>query len=134
MVAKKKTAPRAAAPAAGFETVSAALRALFKPHLKSLVLKKETREWLYLDTPHLLKKDYPLHFGGVRLGKAYVSFYLMPCYTNPELLEGMSPALKKRMQGKSCFNFTAVEPALLKELGALTKAGFALYKKAGFLT
>jgi hypothetical protein len=32
------------------------------------------------------------------------------------------------MQGKSCFNFTTVEPGQLKELAAVTKKGIAGFK------
>jgi hypothetical protein len=39
----------------------------------------------------------------------------------PELLKNISPELKKRMQGKSCFNFKKVEPDLFKELKELTR-------------
>ena len=35
-----------------------------------------------------------------------------------------SPSLRKRTQGKSCFNFTAIEPTHVSELAALTKKGF----------
>jgi hypothetical protein len=45
------------------------------------------------------------------------------------LLVKISPALKKRMQGKSCFNFTSPDPVLFRELGKLTSKGFALYRK-----
>jgi hypothetical protein len=52
-----------------------------------------------------------------------VSYHLMPLYMNPTLQAMVSPELKKRMQGKACFNFKKEpEPALLKELAALTKA------------
>jgi hypothetical protein len=44
-------------------------------------------------------------FGSVRLGKAYVSFHLMPLYMNEALAGTISPGLGKRMQGKTCFNF-----------------------------
>jgi hypothetical protein len=47
----------------------------------------------------------------------------MPVYAAPALLKGVSPSLLKRMQGKSCFNFSAIEPAHVKELRALTKKG-----------
>ena len=47
----------------------------------------------------------------------------------PELLNGMSPELKKHMQGKSCFNFTAIEPAHVKELKTLTRKGFDGFSK-----
>jgi hypothetical protein len=43
-------------------------------------------------------------------------------------LKTLSPALKKRLQGKSCFNFTAVDPDQLKELATVTKAGIAAFR------
>lgn len=58
----------------------------------------------------------------------HVSFHLMPVYACPDLLKGLSTSLKKRMQGKSCFNFTTIEPAHVKELAALTKTGIARFK------
>ena len=51
-------------------------------------------------------------FGAVGERKNYVSYHLMPVYAFPELLKKVSPELegrKKRMQGKSCFNFNAIE-------------------------
>ena len=51
----------------------------------------------------------------------------------PDLLDGLSPELKKRMQGKSCFNFKAVDKALFKELGALTRQGYQRFKKEGLV-
>jgi len=66
-----------------------------------------------------------MFFGSVRLGKAYVSFHLMPLYMCPVLIESLSPALRKRMQGKTCFNFkTEPEPELVTGLMRLTEAGF----------
>ena len=47
----------------------------------------------------------------------------------PELLNDISPALKKRMQGKSCFNFKKVEPELFEELKDLTRKGVDKFKK-----
>jgi hypothetical protein len=63
-------------------------------------------------------------FGGVRVGRRYVSYYLMPVYVEPALLDDVSLALKRRMQGKSCFNFTRVDEALFAELGNLTRHGY----------
>jgi hypothetical protein len=77
-------------------------------------------------SPFPQHKGHPMYFGSVRLGKAYVSFHLMPLYMCPKLTRLISPALKKRMQGKTCFNFTASpEPQLLQELESLTVAGFS---------
>ena len=63
-------------------------------------------------------------FGAVRLGKRYVSYDLMPAYVDPSLLDGISPALLKRMQGKSCFNLTRIDEDLIGELPELTKRGY----------
>ena len=62
-----------------------------------------------------------------------VSFHLMPVYASPELLMKMSPELKKRMQGKSCFNFKSVEETLFKELARLTSVGFTRFNDRKFL-
>jgi hypothetical protein len=37
------------------------------------------------------------------------------------------------MQGKSCFNFTKVDDALLAELEGLTAQGFAMYVEQGWV-
>lgn len=59
----------------------------------------------------------------VRLGKAYVSFHLMPLYMNAALTSTISPELKKRMQGKTCFNFkNPPDTDQLTELSRLTDA------------
>jgi hypothetical protein len=76
-------------------------------------------------SPFPQHKGQPLSFGSVRLGKAYVSFHLMPIYMCPELMKTIPPALRKRMQGKTCFNFRAKpEPELIAGLTQLTEAGF----------
>lgn len=67
----------------------------------------------------------PLFFGAVKAKKSYVSFHLMPVYMFPDLLDDASPALKKRMQGKSCFNFKTADSALFAELQLLAERGLA---------
>ena len=62
-------------------------------------------------------------FGAVKIGKAYVSYHLMPLYMNEPLARTVSPQLKKHMQGKSCFNFKAPPaPDAVEELRRLTSA------------
>lgn len=72
-------------------------------------------------------------FGAVRIGKRYVSYHLMPVYACPDLLDSISPELKKRMQGKSCFNFTHMDEGLFQELDQLTKRGYERFKKQGLI-
>src|SRR4051812_1722899 len=57
-------------------------------------------------------------FAGVRRGKRYVSYHLLSVYLEPGQLDGLSPGLRKRRQGKSCFNFTEVDAELFDELDA----------------
>ena len=85
-------------------------------------IAQNTDTMYLLNTRHLLKKNYPLMFGGVRLGKNYVSYHLFSVYTTGDA-QTMSPELKKRMQGKACFNFTAIDEPLFKQLAKLTKEG-----------
>ena len=93
----------------------------------------DTESNYLLNTRHIMKNKQPLCFGGVRQGKNYVSFYLMSVYACPELLQNLSPELKKRMQAKSCFNFKEVDEQLFKELATLTKAGAAKFSDERFI-
>jgi hypothetical protein len=116
-----------------FAEVFARLKTILKPYAMKCDMLHDTDENYYLNTRHVMKNKQPLFFAGARIGKAYVSFHLMPVYACPELLKGMSPELKRRMQGKSCFNFKSVDEDLLKELARLTKAGFARFNDKKFL-
>jgi hypothetical protein len=69
-------------------------------------------------------------FGGVQVRKRYVSYHLMPVYVFPDLLDGISEGLKKRMQGKSCFNFTHVDEHLFHELEQVTDRGYRRFVSA----
>lgn len=112
-----------------FPLVFEQLKNILKPYAKNLTVKADTAENYYLDGPYSEKWKKELFFGSAQVKKNYVSYYFMPVYMYPELLEDVSPELKKRMQGKSCFNFKKVEPHLLKELAALTKKGAEKFKQ-----
>src|ERR1043165_6136482 len=99
------------------------LKKIFAPYEPQMDVATDTKNIYILNTRYLLKKNYPLAFGGVRLGKNYVSYHLFSIYATLDESIAMSPALKKRMQGKACFNFTTIDEALFKELTKLTKAG-----------
>lgn len=76
-----------------------------------------------------LKPGQPMWFGGVQTMKTYVSVHLMPVYSHPSLAATIPPALRKRMQGKSCFNFKVDDPDLFAELETLTRAAAAVYAR-----
>jgi hypothetical protein len=110
-----------------------ALRSVMKSNTDSLKIKIDIPGDFSLDTFFVMKNKKPLWFGGVKIKKNYVSYHLMPVYVHPGLLEDMSIELKKRMQGKSCFNFKTIDDGLFKELASLTKRGLQDYRANGYL-
>jgi len=114
-----------------FQEVFDVLKPVFEEYSGRLAIQVDKPGEYYLETKTAVRKRQRLQFGGVKVGKAYVSFHLMPIYMNPKLQASISPELKKRMQGKSCFNFTSVEPGHIAELKKLTKAGFEEFKTWG---
>jgi hypothetical protein len=107
-----------------FEEVDGRLRALLRSYAPPLYVVADDPKWFALDMAPEGERDPSTWFAGTRLGARYVSFYLMPVYVQPSLLDGITPELRRRMQGKSCFNFTRVDEALFAELADLTRAGF----------
>ena len=116
-----------------FDLIFNQLKAILAPYAKNMDVAQDTANYYLLNTRHIMKNKQPLCFGGVRRGKAYVSFYLMSVYASTDLLKQMSPELKKRMQGKSCFNFKSVDEKLFAELAKLTKAGAAKFSDGKFI-
>lgn len=113
-----------------FAPVFAALKSVLSKRAKKLAVKTDQpTEYTLVSkspSPFPQHKGQPLWFGQVRLGKAYVSFHLMPLYMNPALSATIPAALKKHMQGKTCFNFkTSPTPDLLANLSTLTDAALA---------
>lgn len=111
----------------------AALKALFAPYAPRLTVTSDDDTTYMLDGAYSRVMKRAMFFGGVRYGKNYVSVHLMPVYTNPELLSPISDALRKRMQGKSCFNFNQPEPDLFADLALLIHAGFKKYEAEGYI-
>jgi hypothetical protein len=112
-----------------FPAVFEQLKAILKPYAKSLTVTADSSNGYSLDGPYSEKWKKPVFFAATQIKKNYVSFYLMPVYMFPDMLNDISPELKKHMQGKSCFNFKKVEPELFKELAALTRKGAERFKK-----
>ena len=114
--------------ASDFQPVFERLREILKPYEPGLTVAQDTSDFYSLDGHYSQKFKKNLFFGSAQIKKNYVSFYLMPVYMYPEMLEAISPELKKRMQGKSCFNFRKVDETLFDELAALAKQGFERFK------
>lgn len=67
-------------------------------------------------------------FGAVQIKKNYVSYHLVPVYMFTDLLDDLSPLLKPRMQGKSCFNFKSLTDEQFQEIAALTQRSFERFQ------
>jgi len=116
-------------PQPDFPLVFEKLKSILKPYETGLNITADTPEAYSLDGPYSEKWKKELFFGSAHIKKNYVSFYLMPVYMYPDLLREISPELKKRMQGKSCFNFKKVEPELFRELEDIAKKSYERFQK-----
>ncbi|MFK7861928.1 MAG: hypothetical protein AB8B64_24165 [Granulosicoccus sp.] len=110
------------------------LKAIMQPFTSSLDVTRDESGDFDVNTFHVMKNKKCQWFGGIKIKKNYVSYYLMPVYENPALVAGISTELKKRMQGKSCFNFKVVDESLFSELSQLTWSSFDDYVKKGYIT
>jgi len=115
-----------------FTTTFVKLKALLQPYESKLIIVADTKDHYALETPHVMKNKHRVYFAGVKMGKSYVSYHLMPVYALEEVRDEISPELKKRMQGKSCFNFSEPDEKLFKELARLTKVGFKRFTSKDF--
>ena len=106
---------------ADFQTIFDQLKPILQALESNLVVEADTPDNYALYTPFSDKFKKPLFFGAVQIKKNYVSFHLMTVYMYPDMLNGISPQLKKRMQGKSCFNFAKADAGLFSELAALVQ-------------
>ena len=81
-------------------------------------------------TPYLRRPGAKAHdwFAGVSEGKGVVRFFLLPMHHHPELLDGLSPELRKRKTGASLFSFKAIDDDQLAELAALVARAFDRYE------
>jgi hypothetical protein len=105
------------------------LRAILSTHADGLVVTKDEPGGMTVEVPGLEGKPWG-YVAGTRVGKRYVSYYLMPVYASAELNASVSPELRRRMQGKSCFNFTTIDEKLLEDLTAKGVPGFRAVAEA----
>jgi hypothetical protein len=114
---------------ADLSTTFDALRALLKKNCGTAIVTVDKRGDFQVASKTMVDRiGRPLFYASVQVRKNYVTYHLLPIYMNPTLKDSLSPALKKRMQGKGCFNFTKVDATEFEELGAVTKKGIAGFK------
>jgi hypothetical protein len=120
-----------AQPNAEFAEVYARLRAVMLESAAGMIVAQDGPGELVMHAPipNPMHPKKPMWFGAVQVGKAYVSYHLLPVYMNPAMQAQIGPALKKRMQGKACFNFKTADEAVFEDLRALTAAGAEVFSK-----
>lgn len=79
------------------------------------------------------KKPKPTYIAGVIQQKHYVSFYLSPIYSHPDVYSDISPELRNVLKGKSCFNIRKATPQLLNEIEEVLKIGIEKYKELDWI-
>jgi hypothetical protein len=113
-----------------FDLAFQGLRKILKPYDKKLLVLKDLPGNYMGHSKSLLYQGKPVMFASITT-KSYVSFHLFPVYMFPDLVEGISPELKKRMQGKTCWNFKKPEDQLFVELGGVIDASFRRFAALG---
>lgn len=112
-----------------FQRMFSRLRDIFASHASEAVVTSDTADRYYLSSHEVRARDgYRTGFGGVEIRKSYVSAHLIPVYVHPDLLSGISADLRRRMQGKSCFNFRKEDEALFAEFAGLVEAGVRCFR------
>jgi len=106
-----------------FEAIEARLWAILEPYRERL----EDGSVYGLVTLKRVGARQHDFFAGVRVAPRHVAFHLMPVYTYPHLLDDLSPALRKRLKGKTTFDFMTADEVLFTELDGLTARSFEAY-------
>lgn len=80
------------------------------------------------------RKRSEMFFAGLIKQKAYVGFYFMPIYNDPEALTKLvSPRLLKCLRGKSCFYIKQDDVEIMADIKQALAEGFKLYKLRGWV-
>lgn len=89
--------------------------------------------WSFKDLVIADRKRKEVFFAGLIIQKAYVGFYFMPVYTDPETKNFFPPELLRLLKGKSCFHIKKLTPELFTQVDAALERGFKLYRDRGWV-
>ena len=103
--------------------LEAELRAILVPY-EDVLEASEIYGMEVLRRPGAKAHDW---FAGVRTKDGAVKFMLLPMHTHPELLEAVSPELRKRKTGASVLTMRVGDEGLIRELEALVQRSFDAY-------
>lgn len=103
--------------------LEAELRAILVPY-EDVLEASEIYGMEVLRRPGAKAHDW---FAGVRVKGGTVKFMLLPMHTHPELLEGVSPELRKRKTGASLLTLREGDERFIDELERLVQRSFDAY-------
>ena len=113
--------------------VFSVLRGVLTRHASRLDVQHDAPGAYTLNAAYSEKWKKVILFGSVQKMKNYISYHLFPVYMFADLLDSISPELRKRMQGKNCFNFTSVSEVQRVELEQLTDRAFRRFEAEGLI-
>ena len=116
-----------------FADIFSALRAILQRQAGKLAVSENSLKRYCLEGGLHPKHKKPIPIAWAEIGKHYVSFHHMGVYAYTGLLKDVSPKLKARMQGKSCFNFKSLDEPLFAELEELTVRAFQEFQQLPYM-
>jgi hypothetical protein len=119
-------------PRSDFPAIYEQLRNVLQRSAVGLKIAHDLPGDFHLVTPGDTPRRQEIFFGAVKIQKNFVSYYLMPIYLYPDLLEGISSSLLRHLKGKSCFRFTRMDRHLVDELSMLTQRGMRRFQQEGW--
>ncbi len=105
------------------------LRDIMQRSTKQLVVTDDRRGSMTIESTDATSTGKRRWFGAVQTTENDVSYHLMPVYEHPGLLDDVSPALRARLHGKSCFNFKTIHEDVFNELESLTRQSVADFEE-----
>jgi len=112
------------------------LKAMLARHSKPFTVREGTvknkRDYHLILAKQVVIDGRPrkeLWFASIIQQKDSVGFYFTP----PGVKDKLSPALLAHLDGKSCFHFKSLTPALKKDVEAALKLGLDAYRKQKWL-
>ena len=105
------------------DEIEAELKAILVPY-EDVLVAAEIYGIEVLKRPGAKMHDW---FAGVRPGKGTTKLMLLPIKANPEILEGISPELRKRVSGDALFTLKPGDDPLLPELAQVVARAFDVY-------
>ena len=126
---------REASKSASLDPVFDELKTILGRHARLFTVRegmvKNKRDYhLILQKPVVIDgREKEPWFASIIQQKDSVGFYFTP----PDVNSKLSPGLLKHLDGKSCFHFKTLTPALKKDVQAALKLGLEAYRKKKWL-